>query len=217
MGLLTGGLSIYNKNKGKKDQISQTAFLNIMEQSGSSKEFMKNMDEFLKNKEKEEISLTEQIKTQQNRLDLSDQYLAELPVEGGITATKQFGTMIGAGLVALAEQAGSAYIDLQVVKSRDILKAARWNNVKSAVGKGLGFIGSITAGATAGSVLGTPGVGTAVGAIAAGLLYLGSQVVNFISDNEKEKVATEESNREAEINRITLGDLTSTGNRKSNR
>lgn len=209
MGLLTGGKGLFDKTKKKKDLLSQTALVTMMEKSSDGKDFNSNMDEYLKNKNKQDIAIGEQIRVQQDRLNLSDAYLAELPVEEGISQVKSMRTMIGAGVLALVEQSASAYMDIQVMKSRDITKQARWNTTKKASNLAL----SLAGGAIAGSIV--PGLGTAVGAIAAGVLYIGKETVNYFSNKAKEDFDISQANKEAEISTLTLGTIINDGNRKS--
>ena len=213
MGLLTAGKGLYDKTKKKKDLLSQTQLLTIMEKSGSSKEFMANMDDVLKNKEKQDIAMNEQLRVQQDRLNLSDAYLSDLPLEEGISQVKHMRTMIGAASIGLIEESASSYMDNQIMKQRDVTKAARFGNLKSAVNKTLGLTGSIFGGAVAGSIV--PGVGNLAGAIVGGLAYVGKETISYFSNNAKEKFDIEQANKDAEIGSLTLGTIIYDGNRKS--
>jgi len=209
MGLLTGGKALFDKTQKKKDVLSQTSLLAMMEKSTDSKEFMANMDGYLKNKNKEQTAIGEQLASQKSRLNLSDAYLSELPVEQGISQIKNLGSALGAGAIAIAEQAASAYMDTQVMKQRDVTLSARWGNVKRVGGLAI----SIAGGALAGSIV--PRLGTLVGAVGAGVVYVGKETVSYFKNNSQEKFEIEQSNKNAEITSLTLGTIIYDGNRKS--
>jgi hypothetical protein len=212
MGLLTGSVGLFDKAKKKKDMISQTALLSMMEKAEDSKDFMKSMDEYLKNKDKQDVSIDEQLNLQKQRLNLSDSYYDDLPIEQGISQISGMRSMIGAAALGLLEQAGSAYIDNQILKSRDITRKVRFSTLKQAGNKTLGLAGAVFAGAVAGSVV--PGIGNLAGGIIGGLVYAGKETINYFSNDAKEKFETSQSNKEAEINKLTLGTIYYDGNRQ---